>query len=183
MNRSRSDNSLGQGASNTLADNCLVRERRPEHDVHKRMAENDTLIVVADGSRARAFLVTKEVKRLRPGWSTDLMAANLASREIASDRPGRSFDSVGHGRHAIGPTSDPARYEAEKFARELAGRLDEERKHKKFAHLIIAAPPQMLGDLRKAMSDPLRKLVTLEIDKDISKLRPDDIYKQLKRFI
>lgn len=139
------------------------------------MPKQRTWIVVADAARARAFLLNKSEKTLETMWSHESVAATLASRDIASDRPGRTFDRSGHGRHGMEAPTDPARYEKERFAREVVQKLDDGRKRNAFDILIIVAPPQFLGDMRSTMPVPLQKRISLEVDKDLSKMKPAEI--------
>ncbi|MCK6454243.1 MAG: host attachment protein [Alphaproteobacteria bacterium] len=137
-------------------------------------------ILVADAARARVFRLERPGSRLAPALDRELVADNVPSHELASDRPGRSFDSAGQGRHAMEPPTDPKRYEKQRFARQVVELLDAQRRHNAFARLAVVAAPQMLGDLRAAMADELRKIVELEIAKDFSKLSSDQIEQHLQ---
>ena len=144
------------------------------------MAEHETWIVVADAARARIFRQEGEARELVPAWEYEPVGSRLQSREIASDRPGRTFNSGDPGRHAKAPPTDPARYESERFARDVAGKLDEDRKKGRFDRLVIVAAPQFLGDLRATMPAPLKACVETEIDKDLSRLPPREIRDHLE---
>lgn len=144
------------------------------------MRKRKTWVLVADGARARAFKLNREDKILEPAWQHELVGSNRPSRAIGSDRPGRTFDSAGEGRHAKEPPTDPARYEKERFAREVIRKLEGERRRHAFQALVIVAPPQFLGDLRAVMSDPLTECVSSEINKDLSKLKPAEIFVHIK---
>lgn len=147
------------------------------------MARKMTWIVVADAARARFFRLELPGRKLKPVWEHEFVGVNAASRALASDRPGRTFDSTGAHRHAKEPPTDPARYEKLSFARDLARKLDEERKRQAFDDVVIVAPPQFLGDFRAAMSGPLRDRVAAEINKDLSKLKPAELAGQLKEVL
>jgi Protein required for attachment to host cells len=60
-------------------------------------------VLVADASRARVFQLEQPQQTLTPALGQELIGTNLPSREIASDRPGRTFDSGGQGRHGKEP--------------------------------------------------------------------------------
>lgn len=142
--------------------------------------KDTTWILVADAARARVFQFRNNGRSLEPAWQLEHAGSHLPSRDIGSDRPGRTFDSAGEGRHAKEPPTDPARYEKERFAREIAQKLDDDRKHHNFDALIIVAPPQFLGDLRAALPAQLEDYVRKEVNKDLSKLKPAEILKHLK---
>jgi len=141
--------------------------------------KDGTWILVADAARARIFQVEDKGKSLKTTWQHESAASTVPSRDIASDRPGRTFDRAGEGRHAKEPPTDPARYEKERFAREVAQHLDLERKVNSFHKLIVVAPPQFLGDLRASMSSQLEGCMQREINKDLSKLKPAEILEHL----
>ena len=108
-------------------------------------------------------------KGYRSVLDADLIGKNLASGEITSDRPGRGFDRVGNGRHAMQPPSDPHREGKRKLAHRVADLLERERKKGSFDRLIIIAAPQMLGDLRQYFPESLKRMIIEEVPKDLSK--------------
>ncbi|MBB4287162.1 host attachment protein [Roseospira goensis] len=139
------------------------------------MSTSTTWVLVADATRARVFEATGQPLDLARTPVHEMTAADPPSRDIASDRPGRTFESVGDLRHAKEPPTDPHRHEKRRFAHAIAGLLERGRTTAAFDRLVIVAPPQMLGDLRDELSDPLRGLVIAEVDKDLSMLPPHDL--------
>lgn len=137
-----------------------------------------TWLVVADAGGARCFTVDPNGVIERTPHTT--MAADPApSREIASDRPGRTFDSAGQGRHAKEEPTDPHRYEKRRFAHTLAERLEAAVDRNRVERLVIVAPPQLLGDVRTAMSETLRRAVASEVDKDLAMMPPHELERHL----
>ena len=143
------------------------------------MAKQSTCVLVGDATNARLFEVTPNRKRLTEVWPKALSAESPASRDIASDRPGRAFNSAGRGRHTQEPRTDPHRYEKTRFAHHVAHTLDEERKKNTFVRLILVAPPQFLGDLRAALPEPLSRCVSETVDKELTSLDTATLEKQL----
>jgi protein required for attachment to host cells len=129
-----------------------------------------TWILIADGAHARLFVNAGVGKGLEPALDQEFIGVNLPSRDIASDRPGRTFDSVGPGRHAMQLPTDPHRYEKQAFARELAQRLDEARKEGRFDRIVVIASPETLGDLRASFSKPLLDAIHGELPKNLIKV-------------
>ncbi|MEZ5923677.1 MAG: host attachment protein [Hyphomicrobiaceae bacterium] len=131
-----------------------------------------TWILVADASRSKVY------EHRGPGHGLEAVAGlamateHRKSSEIGSDKPGRSFESVGAVRHAVEPHSDPARIEEQRFAASLLERLNQEAAAKRFDRLVLVAPPTMLGDLRAALPSGIAPLVMATIDKDLTKI-PD----------
>ena len=141
------------------------------------MKSKKTWIVVADGARARIFVTRGPGTGLEAALpQTELVADSRSSdRTERSDRPGRTFDSTGAGRHAVEPPTDPQRHGQKVFAGEISKILDQHHQKKAFDQLIVIAAPRMLGDLRAALGDNLHKLVDAEIDKDLSKLSAHEL--------
>jgi len=124
-------------------------------------------IVVAD--QAEAIFYDAPSLGARPkevGRISDPLARKH-DRDLGSDRPGRSYESVGGARHAIERENDP-RYEAAvRFARRISCRLDDALKRGEFEELVVAAGPPFLGLMRSEMSQQVKKRVVHEIRKDL----------------
>lgn len=126
-------------------------------------------LLVADEGRAALYAAespTGPLTELR-----DFIGAEnrLQDQDLVTDRPGRSFDSGGEGRHALEPSTQPGEVEAQRFAKELAEALDQARTEQRFEMLGLVAPPAFLGLLRKSLTDETARLVVLEIDKDLTR--------------
>lgn len=132
------------------------------------MNETKTWLLVADASGARIFEVAADGRSMQREPVQAFETETPPSREIASDRQGRTFDSAGEGRHAKERPTDPQRYEKERFARHLADALRKAYTGHAFGRLAIVAPPQMLGDLRACLDDEVRKAVVKETAKDLA---------------
>jgi protein required for attachment to host cells len=126
-----------------------------------------TWVLVADGARARLLTRTTKTEPFVPALDHEFIGSNIPSREIDADRPGRSFDSAGDGRHAMEPPTDPRRKRKADFAKELAALLDAEAKRGSFDQLVVVAPPQALGDLRAEFTEAVRGRIVEEINKDL----------------
>ncbi len=105
-----------------------------------------TWILIANGARARLFSNDGPGHGVRLVSDEVLVCVNLPGREIMSDRPGRTFDSVGAGRHAKEPRTDAREIEKRSFAHELAAMLDDpiirsfELHHSMFGKLRVPSP-------------------------------------------
>ena len=147
------------------------------------MSKTTTWILVADSTKARVFKSPGPNEKLSDTLVHEMEGSNLRSRDIDSDRPGRTFDSGGQGRHAQEPPTDPHRHAKHEFARELTHYLEHERTQGAYDALIVVAPPQFLGDLRSTMSDNVRKLVSQEINKDLSMLPAHELEGHLETLL
>ena len=127
-----------------------------------------TWIIVADSSRARIFSMEDVRSPLQE--ITDMLhpASRLREQDIGTDRQGRTFDSRGQGRHAKEGDVSIKKQEAINFSREIANYLDSGCNKNLFEKLIIIAPPEFLGLLRKDIGNTTKNRVSREIGKDLT---------------
>jgi len=140
-------------------------------------------IVVAD--RSEAIFFDAKTRRSRPvevGRITD-PEARQPERELRSDRPGRSFESVGSARHAIEFHSARRAVAEQKFARRIARRLDAAARRGEFGSVVLVAGPRFLGTLRRALSAQTRALVKSEEKKNLISLPDEDRIAALRRLV
>ncbi len=129
-----------------------------------------TWILIADGAQARIFAHNGPAKGLSAVDGLSFSQEPLKNQEIVTDRPGRSFSSVGHGRSAMEPQTDPVQHREAEFMRMMAGVLEEKRREGAYDRLIIAAAPTALGDIRPNLSDAVKKTVIAELSKDLTSI-------------
>ncbi len=129
-----------------------------------------TWILIADGAQARIVLNDGPGKGIKALDGLEFSADHRATRDIMADRPGRTFDKFGPGRHAKEYSSDPHRQLKKRFAAELAGMLDEKLRAGAYDRLVLLAPPAMLGDLRAELSEQVRAKLVGEVAKDLTKV-------------
>lgn len=128
-----------------------------------------TWILIADAARAQIFANHGPGKGVEAVEGATFDGDHRPDREIMSDKPGRSFESVGATRHAYQPHHDPHRELKKQFAEELAAMLDKRLAEKAYDRLVLVAPPEMLGDLRSALPEPVKHAIYAELDKDLTK--------------
>jgi protein required for attachment to host cells len=126
-----------------------------------------TWIVVADQSHARIYEAAKPLGPLAEIERLEHAVGSKRGGEILSDRPGRAFDSVGGGRHAMEPEVDAKEVEAMRFAKKIVTRLEKGRTSDRFDRLILVAGPHFLGLLRQALGPGLADLVSAAIAKNL----------------
>lgn len=141
-----------------------------------------TWIVVADGARARFFSPDSESAKLVPTGPVDLVApaSRQRSRDLKSDRPGRSFSASRSGvRHAFEPPHDYHKLEKHRFMATLAGALDNACGRRAFDDLILVAPRRSLGELRGLLSKRVQGSVRQEVAKDLTNDPPSRLRRRL----
>ena len=138
-------------------------------------------VVVADGSRARYFIIESE-RTLTEIEDMVSPEHRLHEGDLTSDRAGRSFDSKGEGRHAMEPPHTRKQKGVAKFAHRLADRLERARAAGEIDRLVLIAPPKFLGELRSSLSDATNQLVVISIDKETTTESPRELADHLPRF-
>lgn len=143
-----------------------------------------TWVVAADSSRARILACDNRTGPLVEVEALVRPEARLHAQELASDGPGRTFDSAGvGGRHAMEPKVDPKQQEAIRFAKQVCDRLSAGQSQGSFSKLYIIAAPAFLGLLREGMAAPLRHLVAGEVSKNLASHGIDEIREHLPDFL
>ena len=129
------------------------------------LEDGPTWLLVADGRRARVLIEPRRGAQLSAPDDWDMQISEDDMYD-AQDRPPRSFDRVGAGRHAV-ERRDLHEAEEENFLQRVADRLAEAEKQAAFAHLAIAAPPRALGLLRGKLTKHVQSRVRAEEAKDV----------------
>jgi protein required for attachment to host cells len=130
----------------------------------RMIQEGRTWVLAADGRRARLYVEPRRGAALTPDWSMEI---GPEDRFELQDRPPRSFDRMGAGRHSMEGKFEPHEEEERRFLRRVAARVAEAAQAKAFDYLALAAPPRALGRLREALPPPVLAMVTAETAKDV----------------
>jgi protein required for attachment to host cells len=138
-----------------------------------------TWVLIADGSQARVFHAAGKGKIKE---MSEMAVAHPPTRDMVSDRPGRTFDSMGQGRHAMEAPSDPHDKAEADFLRSVAKKLDASCQRKEFDRLVVVAPPRALGTLRSVFSEKLTSAVTQEIAHDLTGFKTPALEARLKDY-
>lgn len=152
--------------------------RHQKLHTRENVMKKATWIVVANSSLAKIFRLEKN-RALTELQVLEHPQSRLHDRDLTSSLPGRTFDSVGPGRHAVQAQNDPKHMEFVQFAKQLCQHIESAREKGSFDRLFIAASPAFLGLFRQELSDLTLKLVAGEIDKDMTHMKPDEITKHL----
>jgi len=136
-------------------------------------------VLVADGARARVFAGTGRGFGLRELEEGSFSGERRPSRALRGDRPGRTFDSAGPGRHAMEPPSDPHRLAETAFLRETAAWLAEREQGGAFDRLVVIAAPRALGELRNLLPEAVTRRLTGELAADLTHAEAAEIERQV----
>lgn len=128
---------------------------------------NDTLVVVADGRKFLFFRNQGDAEYPQLELEQKHEQENPPNREQKAGDAGRSFSSGGVRRSKMQET-DFHQLEEDRFVADLADLLYKRAHANEFEKLIIVAPPQSLGELRKNYHQVVSERLIGEIDKDLT---------------
>jgi protein required for attachment to host cells len=135
-------------------------------------------VIVCDGKKALVLENAGDEEYLNLKTREVYEQPDPKTRDIGTDAPGRTINSIGGQRSAMDQT-DWHDQEEQRFLHSLLGRLDAALNQGQTKSLIVVAPPRALGVLRPGYSHALRAAVRHEIDKDLVKLPVPEIERHL----
>lgn len=137
---------------------------------------NKTCIFVIDGKQAFFYHKVKNEKLIK----LEQAFGNHANHSDHHTRAslGRSFESATSSRHAIEPRVDERIKEKQQFISEVLSKLEKLFTDHIYNHLIVIAPPKVLGYIRTHISKSVKEKIVLEIDKDFVHESPEHIQKE-----
>ena len=125
-------------------------------------------VICLDHQRARLFQAEGQDWRLTALPDANRDAPLPPSRDLGSDRPGRTFESVGGQHHAVEPHSDLHRLAGARFVAQVAKDLLQATEDQRFDRLILVAPPRAMGELRQALDSRVSSRVVAEVTADLT---------------
>jgi len=142
------------------------------------MIHKNEWVVVCDGAKALVLQNAGDAKFPNLKTLEVFEQKDVATHELGTDAPGRSFSSVGFGRSAVSQTDwhDQAEHA---FLTQLAHHLDAAVTAGKTKSLIVVASPRALGMLRPAYTHALKGAVRAELHKDLVRMPVHEIEKHL----
>ncbi len=140
-------------------------------------------IVTANASRARIWAAETPAAPLHLVRELEAPEARMHERELTSDLPGRAFDSMGQGRHAMEQEVGPKQAAAQRFARQLTETLAAGARRPGFDKLYLLAAPSFLGLLREQARDKLNGCEVVEMDRDYTSLDGEELRKRLPEYL
>jgi protein required for attachment to host cells len=136
-----------------------------------------TCIVACSAAKARIWLSESRFGDWRQLTELHNERATQHESDFVSDRPGRSFDIAGGGRHAMSPQVSGKEQEALRFSREVAAYLNNAIANNEATQLVLLAAPGFLGFLRSELSDAALRAVALAEPRNLTNINEDKIRK------
>lgn len=139
-------------------------------------------IVVADGEHAR-FVQPDADNTLRTIGSLDSASAHMRSRDIGTDRPGRSFESSGGAHHAVGQRHDLHSMEKNRFVRLVGEQINADSRSDEFDELLLVAPQRALAELLEALDTTARAKLIGTLEKDLVKTPDHEMWAHVREWV
>ena len=136
-------------------------------------------ILLANASHARLLSRDSATDPLVPLATLEHPESRLKASQLADDRPGHEATDNSSGGNRYEPRSDVRRKEHQRFAREIAHRLDSGLAAGEFGALWLFASSPFLGELKAQLSDAVNKRVHLALDSDLTALGLAEIEQRL----
>jgi protein required for attachment to host cells len=148
--------------------------------MNKISIPHDAFVFVGDGRKA--LFLRNEGDEKFPNLKTEQVFVdnNPPTHEQGTDKPGRTFSSVGHGRSSVEPT-DWHDIEAHRFADHVAAALEKLVRERGVKTVVIVAPPRTLAELRRVFHQDVKRRIAAEIAKDLTGEPIYEIEKHLTR--
>lgn len=142
---------------------------------------NNTWILVAHEAGARFFEHHGRGEGLVLVEDIDHADGRARDRDMASDRPGRSFrkNAGDPSRASVGQSESPQERAVSDFARVLADKLKDARVQNRYKRLVLVAPPRFLGLLRSSLDAPTTAAILASLDKDLATSQPSELVERL----
>lgn len=134
-----------------------------------------TWILVADSVRARIFSADSPTGGINEITTLANPEGRLHEQDLVSDRPGRSFDSRGHGRSGMATQVSAKEHENIRFASRVAEHLESNRKQGSYRKLIVVAAPEFLGQLSLRLTETTLATIVLRVNKNLAHLNVQEI--------
>lgn len=141
-------------------------------------------VVIADKSRARIFQTKGQMDELIE--IDDLLnpEGRQDEADLRQDAKGRFY---GKGEREQAHTAEPnvtqEEHRADRFSREVMAYLDHANHEQRFGSLIMIAPPEFLGLLRRQLSKNIESKLRQQMSTDIANLPEPQIRNYLRQHV
>ncbi|MGZ9811759.1 baeRF12 domain-containing protein [Pseudoroseicyclus sp. H15] len=140
---------------------------------------HDIYVMVADGEKALLFRNEGDEKFPNLEVVREFHEENPPTRDQGTDRPGRMNDGGGRVQKSSFDEADWHRIAKDRFADEMAERLYKLAHKGAYEHLVVVAPPQVLGEMRQKFHKEVESRIVAEIPKTLTGHPVDQIEKVL----
>lgn len=148
--------------------------------MNKIKIPHDAFVFVGDGRKA--IFLRNEGDEKFPNLKTEKVFEdddNPPTHEQGTDKPGALGKTMGSGRRSTVEVADWHDLNEHRFAKTVAGAIEQVMRERKVPALVIVAPPRTLADLRNALHADVAARVIAEVNKDLTRHPVSEIEKHL----
>lgn len=138
-------------------------------------------ILIADAASARLFRRESDVAPLVPIDTVKHDASRSKPSDLGDDRLGHGSADRSSAGVAFQPRTDPKRKEQNRFAAELARRLEQGLERRECARISLYAPARFLGELKAALSPAALDATRIALDIDLMAYGLDELERRIGR--
>jgi len=135
-------------------------------------------IVVADGGRANVYKNVGEIGEIKLALVRSTNQHTEHTHEIGRDRPGRLSGNSGNAKSALEST-DLHQVAEDRFLKAVVEHLTLDVQEGACKEIVLIAPPQALGEIRKHLPANVSKVVVSEMGKDYTHMAINELQKTL----
>ncbi len=140
-------------------------------------------LVIANRTQARIFSASSSVlDEFNEIDDLTHLESRLHDRQLTCDLPGK-IKSGAAGGHAFEQPTDPKKHEVDSFAHFVADYLESAHNVHAFSRLAVIAEPVFLGLLRHCYSEPLKRLICFELDRNLTHCNAQEIRDHLPDYL
>ena len=132
-------------------------------------------VAITDGEHSRIVVPDRTAGSFRTREAVDSVAAHKRAGELATDKPGRAFESSGAARHAVAPKHDPHELAEERFEHFVADQLNKASAEGLFDELVLIAPPKAMPHIRERLDHGTAEKLIGALTKDLIKVSDHDL--------
>lgn len=141
-------------------------------------------VVIADRSRARIFQTDGGAERLQEIEDLLNPEGRLNDADLRHDAKGRYYGKgERHQAHTAEPNVTKQEHDEEMFSREVSRLLDQGCDTQRYERLVMIAPPEFLGILRKQLSQRVEQRITQQLDTGLANWPQQQIRDYLKQHL
>lgn len=137
------------------------------------------LVITANSNKCRLYHLNKNKSELVFYKEISHPENKLKSSDLTSDKSGHYKTTMGN-RGAYSPHMDAKDVKIDDFSREIARELNVERNQNTYDHLVLVAPPHIMGLLQQHLDKHVKELIAKDIQKDLLHLSQADLMAFLK---
>lgn len=138
--------------------------------------------VIADGGHAR-FVRPAEDNALHTFDHLDSDSVHKRTRDLVSDRMGRSFESASPTRHAVVARTDPHDQEKLHFAAAISEWIKVNAAEDVFNEIVLVAPSHILTELEAHLDTETRAILHGVLAKDLVKVPDGELWPHLHAWV